>query len=276
MRGLTLRVCTWGAPTGWPVVLCHGWLDQGAAFDALAVDLARCGAFVVAPDHRGHGLSDWTPPGSTYHFMEYVADLYSLMDTLGLRRVSLVGHSMGGTIASLLAGLCPERVDHLVLLDGLGPPSVSTAQAVDQARVFLTQTARPHSVIGSIAEGAHRIQLTNRSLCDSRALALAGRVLRAVDGGWQWTWDPLHRLRAAVAFDGERHKLVLSRIQCPVSVWIAAQGPYAHLSDLTSRLQLIRNLNTCSWIECGHDIHHASGFSLRFLAEGRAQVAEIS
>mgnify|MGYP001426253974 CR=1 FL=1 len=258
-RGLSMRLCTWGPPDAPAVVCCHGWLDQGAAWDAVAVRLVARGFRVLAPDHRGHGHSAWTPPGTTYHFMEYVADLQSVLDEVQLSKTLLVGHSMGGTIASLFAGLRPDRVDGLVLLDGLGPGAVAVSDAVHQAGVFLEQcqAPRPHKPMRSLTDAAERIRRTNPSLQMEVAHRLADRATRATPEGLIWRWDPLHRTRAAVAYDAERHLETLRRIQAPVAIGIGRDGWYSHMPGLEERIASIPRRVVVESLPTGHDIHHA-------------------
>src|SRR5262245_26616302 len=123
--GLTCHVLEWGgadAALDHTVVLLHGFLDLAWTW-VPTVEAGLAGRFhVVAPDVRGHGDSDRVGPGGYYHFIDYLADLDALVRTLGRRRLSLVGHSMGGSIASYYAGVYPDRVHRLALLEGLGPP----------------------------------------------------------------------------------------------------------------------------------------------------------
>lgn len=258
-RGLPIRVCAWGPSEGPTVVCCHGWLDQGAAWDAVACRLAARGFRVLAPDHRGHGHSAWTPPGTTYHFMEYVADLDAVLDEARVASAILVGHSMGGTIASLYAGLRPDRVTGLVLLDGLGPGAVEHGLAVDQAGVFLDQcrAPRPHKPIASMADAAERIRRTNPSLSTEDALRLAKRATRTSDAGLVWRWDPLHRTRAAVAYDEARHLETLRRVRAPVAIGIGRDGWYPHMQGLEARIQALSRRMVCEALPAGHDLHHA-------------------
>jgi len=277
-RGLRQRVCLWGPDEGPVVICCHGWLDQAAAWDAVAIKLVARGFRVVAPDHRGHGHSAWTPGGSTYHFMEYVADLDALVDALALQDPILVGHSMGGTIASLWAGLRPGGPAGLVLLDGLGPPRVETESAVDQAVAFLDQnrTAPARRLVASPEAAAEKIRRTNAGLSESQALALAHRAVEATPDGWAWRWDPLHRTRAAVAYDADRHMAILRRIECPVAVGVGSQSWYAMMPDLESRVSAIGPLVAHETFACGHDLHHAEVDGVVRLVEqvDRAQAEE--
>src|SRR5512132_2504317 len=122
--GLTYHVLEWDGPGELTFVLVHGFADLGYMWTAVAERLAPHG-HVIAPDLRGHGDSDWIGPGGYYHFMDYVADLDDVIRQLARPRVVLVGHSMGGSVASYYAGTRPERVAALALLEGLGPPDMA-------------------------------------------------------------------------------------------------------------------------------------------------------
>jgi pimeloyl-ACP methyl ester carboxylesterase len=113
---LTYRV--WGDEGAPPMVLLHGLTASGANWAPVAPVLASRYR-VHAPDLRGHGTSDW--PGE-YSFDALVADVVGFLDALALPRVVLVGHSMGGVVAHLLASRYPDRVAALVLEDP--PPPV--------------------------------------------------------------------------------------------------------------------------------------------------------
>jgi pimeloyl-ACP methyl ester carboxylesterase len=106
-----------GAADAPAVVLLHALGDQGKAWEPVLDSLAA-EYRVFAPDLSGHGQSDW--PGS-YAFENYSDDVLGFLDVLELDRVVLVGHSMGGVIAYLLAMREPDRVDRLVVED-VAPP----------------------------------------------------------------------------------------------------------------------------------------------------------
>ena len=91
----------------------HALGESAADWDAVAADFAQRRR-VYAPDLRGHGRSDW-PGGYSVERME--TDVLGFLDALQLDRVDLIGHSMGGLVAYLLAGDHPERVSRLVLED---------------------------------------------------------------------------------------------------------------------------------------------------------------
>src|SRR5262249_10211382 len=108
------------------VFLIHGFMDAAGTWDRVAPALAEAGHRVFAPDMRGFGEGARGPPGGYYHFPDYVPDLAALAEPPAPEGpIKLVGHSMGGTVATLLAGAMPERVSRLVSIEGLGPPDHS-------------------------------------------------------------------------------------------------------------------------------------------------------
>ena len=138
-NGLELHVNVWeAAPSAEPrgvAVLLHGFQDVGVSFDLVAPALAGVGLRVYAPDLRGFGRSGRITGGAYYHFPDYVFDVADLIDALSPDApVFLVGHSMGGTIASMYAGTYPERVALLALLEGVGPPSMPESVSPDRVR----------------------------------------------------------------------------------------------------------------------------------------------
>jgi 3-oxoadipate enol-lactonase len=113
LEGIRLAYQVWGLPDDPPLVLLHALGEDAADWDAVAPVLAR-GRRVYALDLRGHGRSWW--PGN-YSLDLMCADVLRFLDVLGLGRVDLVGHSMGGIVAYLLAEDHPQRVRRLVLED---------------------------------------------------------------------------------------------------------------------------------------------------------------
>jgi len=116
--GLKLHYLDFGGE-GKPVLVCiHGLTGNAHNFDALAPQLAARYR-VLSVDVRGRGDSAWGAP-LDYNPQVYVSDLKEFLDALGIKRVSLVGTSMGGIISMMYAGGYPETVERLVLND-IGP-----------------------------------------------------------------------------------------------------------------------------------------------------------
>lgn len=108
------------AGEGPDVVLIHGVTgDLSIWFLSKAIQTLSVSHRVTAYDLRGHGYTD--APAEGYTSADQAADLFALMDILGIERASLVGHSFGGVIAAHAATLAPERVESLVLSDPYFP-----------------------------------------------------------------------------------------------------------------------------------------------------------
>ena len=104
---------------GPPLLLMHGLTRNSADFEALAGHLAGKYKLIV-PDQRGRGRSDHDPDPQNYTPAVYVADMFALIDGLGLGRMGLIGTSMGGLMAMMMAAIAPARFDSLILND-IGP-----------------------------------------------------------------------------------------------------------------------------------------------------------
>ncbi|MEO5963462.1 MAG: alpha/beta fold hydrolase, partial [Thermomonas sp.] len=100
------------------VLALHGWLDNAASFIPLAQHLN--GIDLVAIDQPGHGRSAHLPPGTDYSFVGAINAILDVADALGWDQFSLLGHSMGGGIGSLIAAACPDRIERLVAIEALG------------------------------------------------------------------------------------------------------------------------------------------------------------
>jgi 3-oxoadipate enol-lactonase len=111
--GIRLAYRVWGSADAPPLVLLHGLGDGAGDWNGVAPAFARHWR-VYAPDLRGHGRS--ARPGD-YSVELMAADVLGFLDALGLDRVDLIGHSMGGLVGYLLAGDQPGRVRRLILED---------------------------------------------------------------------------------------------------------------------------------------------------------------
>lgn len=110
----------YGRRHGAPTVALHGVSGHGARFRRLAAEGLPERRW-ICPDLRGHGRSTPMPP---WRLETWAADVLETMDAHGLERVDLIGHSLGGNVATHVAALAPDRVARLVLLDpaiGLAP-----------------------------------------------------------------------------------------------------------------------------------------------------------
>jgi pimeloyl-ACP methyl ester carboxylesterase len=186
----TLEGLHWSRPAA-PRVLClHGWLDNAASFVPLAPHLKDFD--LLALDFAGHGLSSHRPESSRYYFHNYLYDLDAALDVLGWDKCHIIGHSMGGGIASCIAAALPERVDRLVMLDAIGTLAQPADQSARQLRLSVQSVRKNSSNLRPYAsiEDAMRARQRNSALSDEAARLLCERSLEHTGGYYQWRTDP--------------------------------------------------------------------------------------
>lgn len=105
------------------VLALHGWLDNSNTFRSLGPRLASIGYHCVAIDHIGHGKSTHIGMDATYSTPSGVAYINQVLESLGWDKANVLGHSMGAGLGLLFAGTFPEKVEKLMLVEGLGPPT---------------------------------------------------------------------------------------------------------------------------------------------------------
>lgn len=230
VRGLDMHLRRWGpAPTAAepPLVLLHGWQDTGDTFQFLIDAMARDRP-VLAPDWRGFGRSEWA--GESYWFPDYFADLDALLDqVLPDQPVRLVGHSMGGNVATLFAGLRPERVRCIVTLEGVGLPRTRPADAPAQLRQWLKQVRRipPLKTYESFEALAAVIGVRFPRFGAERARFVAEAWAETVPGGVRLLGDARHRWLNPVRYQREDAEACWREVRAPVLLLLGTESDMA-------------------------------------------------
>ena len=222
-----IRGLRWGRAGGRPVLAVHGWLDNAASFDFLAPRLCRAlDLDLVAIDLPGHGLSDWS--GRGYAPASQAGALLQVLDALGWQRADLVGHSLGASLATLLAAAVPERVRSLCCLDALGGPAANLADCVPRLRRHLLASfAHPlpePRPLDNLELGIAARQRAN-GLGREAASALASRGMQLREGHWHWRSDPALTLPSAFYLEEAQVQALLAALQVPTLVVVASDGP---------------------------------------------------
>ena len=269
-QGLSLHYLEWGEPVGEPLVLVHGFLDQAhswSPFVAALQELIKQPLWIIAPDCRGHGDSGWVGAGGYYHFPDYVLDLDRIVQGLGTKTMKLIGHSMGGTISFLYTGSFPQRVARLVLIEGIGPPSMAFSDAPARMEKWIAevhQRGRKHfRQYSSIKAGAEQLRQTNPRLDAELALHLARSGMKQSSAGkWVWKFDPLHRTTAPQPFYAAQAIEFLRRIACPVLIVDGAESRQTRRHDSKQRLEEIRDRKQVVIENAGHMVHQDNPLAL--------------
>lgn len=224
-RGLNLYVRELSrSKKGRPIVCLHGWLDHGAAFTEVARN--QPGRW-IALDQRGFGQSDHIGAGGYYHFADLIPDVDALVRELG-EPVNLIGHSMGGTVASIYAAVRPENVHRLVVAEGLGAIEWGEPDMVKRIQDHLDQIRSPPGPIRikSVADAAERLVKRHPGLDPDFAGELAAHGTIEDERGVRWSFDPLHMVRGPYPFREQSYLNVLAAITCPTLVVWGSQSWY--------------------------------------------------
>jgi pimeloyl-ACP methyl ester carboxylesterase len=242
------------------VLALHGWLDNAASFVPLAPHLP--GLDLVALDLPGHGGSAHRAPGHEYVFVDWIHDVLDALDALGWDRATLLGHSMGGGIASLVAAAVPARVERLALIEALGPIGGRAEDAVSRLRHAVTarriaDTAAPSRLVRTLPsrDAAIDARLAASAMTRDAAALIVERNLRAVEGGVTWRSDPRLKLPGHVRSDEATVQAWLAAIECPVLVVAADPSPpYFSPSVRDARVHALKD-GRCVSIAGGHHLH---------------------
>jgi YrbI family 3-deoxy-D-manno-octulosonate 8-phosphate phosphatase len=256
LPGLEVAGLAFGPEDGHPVLALHGWLDNAASFERLAPLLD--GLRIVALDLPGHGLSEHRPAGAAYHFVDWVVDVIAAADALGWEQFGLLAHSMGASIASLVAGTFPERVTHLALVEGLGPLSVSAEEApLRLAKSIARRAARTRRAPRAHEDreaAAARLCAANPSLSAEGARILVARGTKDVEGGVTWRADPRLRALSPMRITEEHVHAFLKRVSCPTLLIRARAGYAFDMKMIAARAACIPRA-TVKEVTGGHHVH---------------------
>ena len=180
---MRLHVHEWGAPDAPTVVCVHGVSAHGRRYRRLAEERLAARFHVLAPDLRGHGLSEWEPP---WNLETHLDDLLQTFESEG--PAMWVGHSFGGRLVIELAARRPDLLVCAVLLD----PAIQILPHVGFD--FAQEAAKDHAFRS--ADEAIEARLTSGSATPRAALEEEGRehLTSSPDGRLRWRYA-----RAAVA-----------------------------------------------------------------------------
>jgi pimeloyl-ACP methyl ester carboxylesterase len=274
LRGLRYHLREWGEPGAPVLLMLHGWMDVSASFQ-FVVDAFESAWHVVAPDWRGFGLSE-RGPGDCYWFPDYLGDLDAIVDAVSADApVRVVGHSMGGNIALLYAGVRPERVRALVNLEGFGLKDSAPAMAPARYARWLDElkampTTRRYA---DLAEVAGRLRRNNPRLDAERAAFLAGHwAWRTAQGDYEIAGDPAHKIVNPVLYRWAEVAACWAAIRCPV-LWVEAEDTDAHrwagtADDIAGRVAVLKSVEVARIADAGHMLHHDQPRAVARLIEG--------
>ena len=249
----------WGNPRAPHMLLVHGVQDHCHTWDWVAQAFAG-DYHVVAPDLRGHGDSEWVR-GSSYHLVDYVYDLAQLVRQAKLEPALVIGHSMGGTIASLYAGLYPERVRQLVLIEGVGLwPGMLAGSVQTRIRTWIDGTrqlaARLPRRYETLDAAFSRMHEANAHLSEEQARHLTAHgTHQNEDGTYSWKFDNYTHAFSAYRIPEAETIELWRNIACP-TLCITARDGFPHRIGHNGTLEHFRDGSLVDIAGAGHWVHH--------------------
>lgn len=262
IRGLRYNIRHWGPDDAPTVFFLHGWMDCSPTFQ-FVVDALKQSWHVIAPDWRGYGESEWL--SRPYWYPDYYADLHALLEYYSPGRpAKLVAHSMGANISATYAGVRPERVSQLVMLDflGLKPPIDDDAPTVIGRWMKHIEDGPPQGRYPSCEALASRLMELDPRLDEHRAAFLSWNVGRyRSDGLVEMACDPWHRVPAPTVYRAEDVMACWKRIEANVLLLIAGYGLVnkrfgSDLPEFNRRVACFQKLQTVNILDSGHNLQH--------------------
>ena len=277
VRGLQYHVRHWGSEGAPKLFMMHGWMDVSASFQ-FVVDCLQRDWHVIAPDWRGFGLTQ-NPGVDCYWFPDYMGDLDAILQHYSPdQAVNLLGHSMGGNVVCLYAGVRPDRVGKLINLEGFGLPATRPEQAPKRYAKWLDELRDPPDMRGyaSREDVMRRLQKNNRRLTEERADFLSRHwAAENAEGEWEILGDPAHKLTSPILYRVEEVLACWQEINAPV-LWVEADdteawrwmGPKETARiEIDRRIKHLRNVRTATIGNAGHMLHHDQPEALAQLIE---------
>ena len=265
VRGIDYHVTEWGQPDSPLLVFLHGWGDAGSSFQ-FVVDELKQDWFVIAPDWRGFGES--RVESESYWFPDYLADLDVILAIYSSdKAVRLVGHSMGANVASLYAGVMPERVAALINIEGFGLSDSDPGDAPDHYRRWIEagRSRLAYSSYESLQKLAHRIMRRSPGLDEDRALFVANQWAEPdADGAIQIKADRAHKLPNAVLYRRQEAAACWNKVTAPALVVVGSDTEF--VIDL-AKLPFPRS-KSVTIAGSGHMIHFDQPAALAESIEG--------
>ena len=260
---LRLHYVDWGNEGAPPMLLIHGGRDHCRNWDWVA-EAFRDDYHVIAPDLRGHGDSQWLLGGS-YDHVDYVYDIAQLLHQRNHTPVTVIGHSLGGSISLLYSGLYPETVTKLVSIEGMGPPPEIFEQRINQpvedrldawVKDLRQISGRIPRRYKSLEDAYERMQAENPHLTEAQArhLTIHGSIQNE-DGTFSWKFDNYVRAFAPVGLPQKEQYDLYGRITCPTLLFRGTESWAADPAN-DGRVDYFQDVRVANVEGAGHWVHH--------------------
>lgn len=248
-----------------PVLIClHGWLDNAASFIPLAANLSDY--HIILIELAGHGYSEHRPKSSHYHLVDWVYDLWRILDNLPNPSFTLIGHSLGGMLASILAALHTDKTAQLILLESSAAfttPAdelLNNMQAAFNSRAQLEKNnlttstkLRNLSALPSLIQS----RANTSEISTELAALIIERNIKLSEQGFIWRSDPRLKTLSPIRLDETQALAYIKNIQAKCLAILGDTGYLAIRDTLTQRASQFAQLEIKS-VSGGHHCHMQS------------------
>lgn len=253
--GFSIAAKVWGNPQNPLVLALHGWLDNANSFAPLAPYL-QDNFYLIAIDLPGHGHSSHLPEGYHYHFLDAIFIVIEVINTLNVEKVHLLGHSMGACLGSLLAGVAPEKLRSLYLIEALGPfssPAKTACTQLTNYANFITRFAKKpkgykhfeHAVLARSIKGYVSLEIA-KILCE--------RGMYEQEGQFYWRHDRRLLAPSPLRMTEKQVLACLQNINTKTHLLLTNRGFSFDERLMTKRINAVKNM-VVKHLDGGHHIH---------------------
>lgn len=210
-----------------PVILClHGWLDNAASFIPFFDRMLSVNStlleqyYFIAIDWPGHGHSTHRGKNSYYHFIDWSHDLLVLIENQGWQQIDIIGHSMGGMVATLFTSAFNEKVKQLLLIEAIGliTESESPSEQLRKGLLSRLQLAGKQKNIHKNIDSAIQARMNVSDLANEPARLLVERGLEQARNGVTWRSDPKLRNTSLQRYSLKQAVQIVANVHCPITL----------------------------------------------------------
>ncbi len=250
---IAAKVC--GDPQKPAILALHGWLDNANSFVPLAPYLQN-NFHLIAIDLPGHGHSTHLPEGYNYYFFDGIFIIIELIKALNLKKIHLLGHSMGACLASLVAGVSPHLLNSLYLIEAIGPFSSPPETACSQLATYVNSIIRYRRPPKGYEQFQHAVKARAAKGYVSQEIAsiLCERGISEKEGRFYWRHDQRLLGPSPLRMTEEQILSCLQNINTATELLVTSEGFIFDAEIMKKRISVVKNIQV-KQLQGGHHIH---------------------